>query len=146
MPASQEGVELGEAARKTSYPVLGAMLGGHEARKHLEAPRSNGVVVQAAAVALAANLENLQAAALAAEFRELLLQPKDAVGDALDLQVVIGGQVVENEHRAIATAEELLEREDLAAEAQRVAREEPQFRERVENHARGLEPLDVLEE
>ena len=57
--------------------------------------------------------------------------------DALQLQVVLGRRaVVEQQHGAVAAGEELLEREDLAAVAQRVAGQQPQLRERVEHDAR----------
>ena len=60
--------------------------------------------------------------------------------NALDLQVVVGLRaVVEEQHRAPAAGEELLQREDLAAIAQRIAREQTQFRHRVEHDAGRLD-------
>ena len=56
------------------------------------------------------------------------------------------GEVVEQQHRAAAPAEELLEREELAAVAKRIPGQEPQLRQRVEDEARGLEPLDIRED
>ena len=44
-----------------------------------------------------------------------------------------------------ARREELLQRENLAAIAQRIPGEQPQLRERVEHQARRLRPLDVGE-
>ena len=56
------------------------------------------------------------------------------------------GQVVEQQHGAVAAGEELLERQDLPAVAQRVARQQPQLRERIEHHARRLDPLHVRQD
>ena len=59
------------------------------------------------------------------------------MGDALHLQVVVGRrEVVEQHHRAVSRREELLEGEDLPAIAQRVAGQQAQLRERVEDDAR----------
>ncbi len=66
---------------------------------------------------------------------------------ALNLEVGVGRRaVVEEQHGALAPGEELLEREDLPAVAQRVARQQPHLRERVEDDAAGLDALDLVED
>ena len=55
------------------------------------------------------------------------------------------GAVVEQQHGAVAADEELLQAEDLAAVAQRLARQQPHFRQRVEHHARRVDALDFGE-
>ena len=80
-------------------------------------------------------------------FRIQLLEAQHAVGDALHLQVVVRARhVVEQQHRAVAADEELLEREDLAAIAKRVAGEQAQLGERIEHDALRLQAVDVRED
>ena len=56
--------------------------------------------------------------------------------DALHLQVVVVARhVVEQQTVQLRAGEELLEREDLPAVAQRVAGEQPQLGERIEDDA-----------
>ena len=66
--------------------------------------------------------------------------------DALQLQVgPSGGAVVEQQHGAAAAGEELLQREDLPAVAQRALRQQPQLGQRIEHHALRLDALDRVE-
>ena len=53
-----------------------------------------------------------------------------------------GRPVVEEQDGDLLLLEELLEGEELAAVAERVAGEEPQFGEAVEDDVPGLDPLD----
>src|SRR6185436_10546847 len=55
------------------------------------------------------------------------------------------GLVVEQDDRAIAAVEELLESEDLPAKAQWLARQQSHFRQRVERDARRVDSLDRLQ-
>src|ERR1051326_8967688 len=78
--------------------------------------------------------------------RGVALQLDDAVRHALELHVVhLGGAVVEEEHGDVPPGEELLQRQDLLAIAQRALREQPDLRQRVEHDAVGLEPFDLGE-
>ena len=62
----------------------------------------------------------------------------------LEQEVVLhGGHVVEQQHGAAAPAEELLQRQNLAPVAQRRAREQPQLGQRIEDHTRGLDLVDI---
>ena len=100
-----------------------------------DAAATDREVVVAAAEVAAAQLDDLQLPARLAVRRRLLLERDHAVGDALQLQVrALGGAVVEQEHRAVAADEELLEREDLAPVAQRALRQQAHLGERVEHH------------
>ena len=116
---------------------------GARRRRAAETPRGRrgwiDVVVIAAAELHAAVLDDAQPPALGAVLGIQLLEQDDAVRDALHLQVVVGRRhVVEQQHRALARREELLQRQNLAAIAQRVAGQQPQLRQRVEHHARRL--------
>jgi hypothetical protein len=94
-----------------------------------------------------AELDHPEAPALGAVVGVQLLEEDDAVRDALHLEVVVlARHVVEEEDRAVPPAEELLESEDLSPVAQRVPREQPQLRERVEHDPRRPDPLDLLED
>ena len=54
-----------------------------------------------------------------------LLEQDDAVRDALQLEIVVGGGViVEHQHGAVAAGEVFLEGEDLPPVSQRIAREQ----------------------
>jgi hypothetical protein len=106
------------------------MLGGHEARKDLQAAAADLVVVKAAAKVAAAVLGHVQAPPLRPERRDRVLEHQGAVGDALHLQVTVDRrQVIENQHRAMAPGEVLREGEKLASVAQRAAGEQTQFRQ-----------------
>jgi hypothetical protein len=70
----------------------------------------------------------------------------DAVRDAMDRAVGgLGRQVVEQDDRGAVSREIMLEREDLTTIAQRALREQTNFREAVDHHPHGLEPLDGIE-
>ena len=58
----------------------------------------------------------------------------------------VGRHVVEQQDGALPRREELLERENLPAIAERAAGEQPQLRERVEDDPGRLQPLDVVED
>ncbi len=58
----------------------------------------------------------------------------------------IGGQVVEHQHGRVVAREVVLERQDLAAIPQRALREQTDFGQAVEHHARRLDRLERLED
>ena len=67
--------------------------------------------------------------------------------DALHLQVAPrAGEVVEQEHGTFAPPEELLQREELAPIAQRIAGKKAQLGKRIEGDPRGLQPVDVRQD
>ena len=122
------------------------MLGRHEAGKHLDAALPDHVVVIAAAELHAAIFRHAQPPALRAVFGADLLEAHDAVSDALHLKVLLARRhVVEQHRRAVAADKELLERENLAAVAQRVSGEQPKLGKRIDDHARRLQFIDRLE-
>ena len=132
-----------------SRPALLAavVLGGDEPREDVEPARLDDEVVVAAPVLLAPELRDPQPPPLGAVLGRELLQAHDAVGDALELQVLrLGRQVVEQEHRAFPADEELLQGEDLPAVAERVLGQQPHLRERVDDDPPRLDPLDLGED
>ena len=111
-----------------------AMPRGHQARKHRHPAGIEHEVVFAALELLSAHLDDAQPPALGAVLLDRLLQADHAVADAVQLQVArLRSLVVEQEHGAEPVREELLEREYLAAIAQRVLRQEAHLREAVED-------------
>ena len=101
----------------------------------------------AAAEGHAAQLLDPQAAPLRAVLGRELLEVDDAVGEALQLQVGrVGGAVVEEDDRAAAAGEELLQGQDLAPVAQRVAGQQPHLGEGVEDDPRRLDLLHDVED
>ena len=91
----------------------------------------------AALVLDAAHLDDPQSPSLDAELLLVVREADDTVGDAVELRVaLVGGLVVEQQHGALALREEVLQRQDLPAVAQRLVGEQPHFREAVEHHAR----------
>src|SRR5271166_6687710 len=68
------------------------------------------------------------------------------MGDTLKLQVAnLGREVVEEHYGAVAACEELLEGKHLPAIAQCVLRQQPHLRERVDDHPRRLDAVDLRE-
>ena len=121
------------------------MFGGDQPRKHREAAAFEDEIVIAAAKLDAAHLDHAQPPSFRAEFLGGLLKRDHAVGDAVQLQVVrVGCPVVQHQHGAIAAGEELLQRQDLAPVAQRVLRQQPHFRQAVEDDPRRAQLLDAL--
>ena len=96
---------------------------------------------------MAAKLEEPQPATVSAVLRSELLELENAMRDALELELVgrSGGEGVEEQHRAIAFAEVLLERQDLSTVAQRVPCEQPHLGKRVEHDPQRLHPVHLRE-
>src|SRR5688572_12160353 len=124
--ATEQRIDLGNAAFHSEASGRGTVLGGNQTRIDLDAALSDGVVVVSAAKRHTAVLANSEPAAIGAVFGIHLLEDDHAVRDALDAGVVISGrQVVEQHHRAAAPVEVLLQREDLTPVAERASRQQP---------------------
>ena len=90
-----------------------------------------------------AHLDDFDPAPRDAVLHRLLFQADHAVGQALELGIAFAAAVVvDQEHRARPSGEELLQPEDLPAIPERVAREQPEFRQRIERHSHWLHALD----
>jgi hypothetical protein len=143
-PAAHQGVELIDATGEPFVDRRRLVLAGDESWKHLEPAAPDHVVVIAAAKIDAPVLDHRQPPALGAVFRIQLLEPHDAMGNGLRMDVLGGAaHVVEQQHGAPAAAEELLHRQDLPAIAQRIPGQQTQFGKRVEDHARRGWPLST---
>ena len=67
--------------------------------------------------------------------------------DRMQLQVAgFGRAVVQHQHGAVPAREEMLQRQDLAAIAQRVLRQQAQFRQAVQHHAHRVGPVHQIED
>src|SRR6476661_129401 len=100
-------------------------VGARDARVDGEATRADAEVVVAALEAAAAQLRHLQPAPLGTVLERHVLELDDTVREAVQLEIAFGRRlVVEQEHGTVARREELLEREDLPPEAERIAREQ----------------------
>ena len=81
-----------------------------------------------------AEFHDPQPPSLRAVLRCKLIERKHAVGDALELHVgSLGSAVIQQQDSAVPAHEELLERQDLAAVLERALRQQPQFRQRIED-------------
>jgi hypothetical protein len=119
----------------------------HEPRVDDDAAGEDAEVVVPVAEGQTAHLHELQPPPRRSVQRRVALQLHDAVRHALELHVVhVRGAVVEEEDGDVTPGEELLQRQDLLPIAQRALREETDLRQRVEDDAVGLEPLDLGEE
>ena len=119
-------------------PSLGLQTG-----KHDQAPRPDRRIMVPPHEGHAAHLDDFQPSPCDAVLNRLLIQPDDAMRQALELRVAFGAAVVVDEqHSARTPREELLEGENLPAIAQGVSREKAQLRQGVERHPRGLHPAD----
>ena len=145
--AAEQRVEGGQAAGDALEAAIAPVFGRDQARKHAQAAGQDFVVVVAAAEAAAAELADAQAAPVAAVLGIELVQRHHAVHDRVHVQAELGhGAVVEQQHGAATADEVLLQREDLAAIAQRRASEQAQFRQRVEHDALRTQALDLRED
>jgi hypothetical protein len=113
----------------------GAVFRGDDARIDLQPAGLDGEVVIAAAEPPAAIFDDPHPAALGAVFGGQFLQLDHAVGDAVHgLVVDVGGQVVEHQDRGAVLGEIVLQRQDLAAVAQRALGQQPDLRQAVDHH------------
>src|SRR4051794_8594198 len=68
------------------------------------------------------------------------------MGDGLELNVLLArAAIVQQEDRAIPIGEEMFESQNLPAVAERVAREQANLGERIQNHTARLQTIDFLE-
>ncbi len=142
--AAEQRVELGDIAAQLGAGGELPVFGGDQSREHLEPAGMNHVVVIAATELDAAVFHNPQPAPLRPIIGLQLLQPHDAVRDALHLEIVVGRRhVVEQDHGAVAGREKLLERQNLPAIAERGARQESQFGQGVEDDPGRLQPFHI---
>src|SRR3954465_11353405 len=122
------------------------MLGGDKPRKDLHAATLDDEIVEAATKRLAAAFDDTQAAPRAAINRCELVEMGHAVRDRMNRAVIVfRGQVVEHQHRRLMLREIMLEREDLAAVAQRALRQQARFRKAVDHDTLRLEVADRLQ-
>ena len=129
---SSRALPLGKSCSTNSVTCSAATRRG----KTSSPPRANREVVITAAKRHAAQLADAQPAPLGAVLIRELLEHDDAVRDALQLIVFRpAGAIVEHQDRAVAAGEILLQRENLPAIAQRILRDQPQLRQRVDDDA-----------
>ena len=134
-PPPSSAFEL-RACRSAARRALeaGPVLGRDQPRKDLHAAGLDDEVVVAAAERLAAILDDPQPPPLGAVVGRQLLQPDHAVRDAVHgLVGRLGGQVVEHQHGRVVPGEIVLQRQDLAAVAQRALRQQADLRQAVEH-------------
>ena len=123
------------------------VLGGDEARIDLQSAVLDREVVEAALERDAAHLHHPHPPALRAVVDRKLLQKHHPVGDGVKLQVVlVRGQVVEQDDGGPAPGEEVFESQDLAPVAQRTLREQPEFRQAVDDDAGRIKAFDLVED
>ena len=135
-------IQIVDAAGEDRPIDLRRLLGRHQTRENPQPSLDDGEVVIPPARLESANLDHPQPPAFVAVIVGLLLQQKNAVGDALQLPVVFRrGSIVEEEHGALPSGEELLQHHDLAPVAQRMLGQQPQLGERVKNHPAGVRLL-----
>src|SRR3982751_2556285 len=119
-PPPEQGVELGHTAREGLLPKGPVMLGGDQAGKDLQATTPDHEVMVAAPEVHASHLDDPNAPPLRPVSGSKLLEMDDGVAETVQVQVVLmGRQVVEQQYGRVVEQEKVLEREDLAAVAQR---------------------------
>ncbi len=113
--AAQERVQRGDAALDPLRLKACAVLRGDQSWENGETAPDDGKIVISVPKIGAAKFHHPHPAARGAVNRSPLLERDDAMDDALQLEVGrLGGLVVEQNHGALATDEELLQRQDLA--------------------------------
>ena len=141
---AEQHVEFGDFASQFGAGGELPVLGCDQSREHLEPAGTYHVVVIAATELHAAEFHNPQPPPLRPIIGLQVVQPNDAVRDALHLEIVVGRRhVVEEDQRAVAGREKLLERKNLPAVAERGTGQESQFRQGVEHYPGGLQPFHI---
>ena len=147
MPPPSSALSSAELARQRIAAELALVLGRNQPRKDGHAAGLDDEVVIAAAKALAAIFDHPQPPPLGAIIGRQLLEPDHAVRDAVHgLVVRVAGEVVEHQHGRAVAREIMLQRQHLAAIAQRALREQPDFRQAVDHDPPRLDLLDRLED
>ena len=139
--AAEQPVHLGDAALHRLRRDL-ALPGRLDLREHGDAAAVDGEVVEALGGRDAAELDDAQPPPRPAVFERQLLQQQHAVAEALQLRVLAARLVVQQQHRGVHAGEVGLQRQDLAAEPQRIARQQLQLAERVEDDAGRPQAID----
>lgn len=146
-PASEQLVQLGIAAGRELAGKRFVMLGRHEAREDPQATLCNRKVVEAAAESNAAHLDYADPSSLCPVIDRELFEHDDAVRNRMQLQIILGGREIVEEHDgAIAVGEEMLQGQHLAPVTKRVLGKQTQLGKAVEHDARRVDPLDLLED
>src|SRR5690348_702130 len=146
-PSAQQRVESGVAAGHDFPLEVPVVLRRDKPRVDLQPAAFDREVVEAALERDAAHFHDAQAAALRAIVNRQLLQKHDAMGDRVELEVVLARrEVVQQDHGGLPSGEKVLQREDLAAITQRALRQQPQFREAVNHDAGGVHLFDLVED
>src|SRR3954467_8512807 len=102
------------------------MLGGDQAGKDLQATTPDHEVMAAAPEVHASHLDDPNAPPLRSVRGSKLLEVDDGVTETVQIEVVLlGRQIIEQQNGRVVEQEEVLERKDLAAVAQRSLREQP---------------------
>src|SRR3954447_11696480 len=102
------------------------MLRCDEAGKDRNASGLDREVVKSTAKLDAAHLLNAQPATLSTVIERQLLQPDHAVGNAMELKIILmGRQVIEQQHRTPPASKEMLQCENLAAISKRTLGQKP---------------------
>ena len=95
----------------------------------------------------ATHLDDAQLSSRASVLEREVLEKDEDMRDAAQLQVFVpGGMIVEYQHGGLPSTEEVLESQHLPAIAQRIAREQAELGERVEDDAGGLNAFGLLED
>ena len=136
-PAAEHRVQLPHAAGGNAALEVLAVLGRDQTREDHDPAALDDEVVVAAAEVDAAQLRDPQAAALRPVEGDQLLHRHHPVREALQVSVGLrAGEVVEQQHGAAPAREVLLERQHLAAIAQRALGEQANLRQRIEHEPR----------
>ena len=123
------------------------MLSGDKPGVNLEAAFADGEVVEARDEINSAQLLHLHSSASWAKVERETLQRDHAMADAVEMRILslAGARHVVDEHDGgVASDEELLEPENLAAVVQGILRQEPHLGETVEHDTPRLDPFDFL--
>src|SRR5579872_1554846 len=115
-------------------------------RENCKTASLNGEVVIAAAVFHAAHFHHSKAAPLGTVIERKLLQGDNAIGDAVQLKImVVRREIVEQQNGTAPTCKKILQGQNLPAVTQRALRQQPHLGKRVEDHAFRISFRDAVE-
>ena len=144
--AAKEPVEFFQAAGDDFAVERRVMFGGNEAREDAQSAAGDDEIVEPAAKAHAAKLHDAQAAAFGTVFGRGVIELEDAVGNGVRLRLsAIVQTIVQQDDRGVFADKVLLQRENLAAKAQRALGEQAELGQRIEHHSGWMQALEFVE-
>jgi adenylosuccinate synthase len=145
--ATQQHVQLGNAAGHDIVGEFALVFGRDQAWKHDQAAGIDNEIVIAAAESHAAELDHAETPPLGAIIGSDMLEHQHPMRQALQLHVdSLAGAIVQQERGTVAARETLFEGENLPPVAQGVLRQQPHFGKGIDDQAAGPHAINLTQQ